>query len=176
MKAILLVTLTFLFITCKAQPMPDQTIHQSFDFELEEYLGTWYEIARYDHPFERGLQGVTATYSIRKDGKIKVLNQGYKGGLNGKHKSAEGKAKLASDETPRNLKVSFFLFFYGDYNILELDEDYQYALIGTGSDDYLWILSRTPQMDKDTYNELIEIAEKRGYDTSKLILVEQAKN
>ncbi len=161
-----------LFSSCKAQEMtqPDQSINSTFKFELEEYLGTWYEIARFDHKFERGLDSVTATYSMRPDGKIKVLNQGYK---NGKLKTAEGKAKYASTETPRRLKVSFFLFFYAPYNILELDENYTYALIGSETDDYLWILSRSPQMKPETYQMLLKKAESRGYNVSKLIKVEQ---
>ncbi|MBN1926455.1 MAG: lipocalin family protein [Prolixibacteraceae bacterium] len=151
---------------------PDQTINSEFAFELEKYLGTWYEIARFDHSFERNLQGVTATYSIRPDGKIKVLNQGYRRGFDGKVSKAVGKAKSAGEDTPRNFKVSFFWFFYGPYNILELDKDYRYALIGSGSDKFLWILSRTPKMDEATYNMLLENAKERGYDVSKLIKVE----
>lgn len=168
---IAMVFLTILF-SCKSDAMaqPDQSIENNFNFELEKYLGTWYEIARFDHKFERGLDSVTATYLIRPDGKIKVLNQGYK---NGQLKTAEGKAKLVSPETPRRLKVAFFLFFYAPYNILELDEDYTYALIGSETDDYLWILSRTPQMDAETYKMLLQKAEERGYDTSKLIEVKQ---
>ncbi|MCF8360992.1 MAG: lipocalin family protein [Prolixibacteraceae bacterium] len=170
---VLAAMLAVLISSCKTQEMtqPDQSIDSTFKFELEEYLGKWYEIARFDHKFERGLERVTATYSTRPDGKIKVLNQGYK---DGKLKKAEGKAKLASPETPRRLKVSFFLFFYAPYNILELDEDYTYALIGSETDDYLWILSRTPQMETEKYQMLLEKAEERGYDTSKLIEVEQA--
>ena len=156
--------------------MPDQTINSTFNFELEKYLGTWYEIARFDHSFEKDLQGVTATYSIRPDGKIKVLNQGYKGSLDGKHKTAIGKAKPAEGGTPRNFKVSFFWIFYAPYNILELDENYQYALIGSNSPKYLWILSRTPQLDDNTLKMIIDKAKMRGYDISKLIMVEQASN
>jgi len=152
---------------------PDQTIQSNFPFELNKYLGTWYEIARFDHSFERGLQGVTATYSLMSDGKIKVLNQGYKNSLDGKFKKAVGKAKLANPETPRNLLVSFFWIFYAPYNILELDPDYRYALIGSKSPDYLWILSRTPQLDEKTYQMLLDKAKDRGYDTSKLIKVLQ---
>ncbi|MDA3879997.1 MAG: lipocalin family protein [Prolixibacteraceae bacterium] len=169
-----LLPVLFILVTlsCKTHEMaqPDQSIDSAFKFELEEYLGAWYEIARFDHKFERGLEQVTATYSMRTDGKIKVLNQGYK---DGKLKKAEGKAKLAAPDTPRRLKVSFFLFFYAPYNILELDEDYTYALIGSETEDYLWILSRTPQMDDETYQMLLENAKKRGYDTSKLIEVKQ---
>lgn len=177
MRWILLLPFVLLVTSCKTEAMtqPDQTINSEFDFELEKYLGTWYEIARFDHSFERGLEGITANYSLRSDGKIRVLNQGYKGSLNGKLKKAEGKAKLTSPETPRNLKVSFFWNFYGSYNILELDANYQYALIGSNSDKYLWILSRTPQLDKAILDQLLEKAKARGYDTSKLIMVQQPK-
>ena len=125
------------------------------NFDLQRYLGQWYEIARFDHRFERGLQGVTAIYSLSNDGKIKVLNQGYKKGLNGKPNTAKGKAKTT--EEPGKLKVAFFLFFYGDYYVLELDDDYQWALIGSSSDNYLWILSRTPQLEESTKNKAGDI-------------------
>lgn len=173
----LIVPFLFIFFNSNAQSVkPDQTIESDFQFELQEYLGTWYEIARFDHPFERNLQGVTATYTIHKNGKIKVINAGYKGGLNGKFKKATGKAKPASPDSPRRLKVSFFWFFYSPYNILELDEDYSYALIGSGSDEYLWILSRTPKMEKATYEMLLQKATERGYDIKNLQLVEQPTN
>jgi lipocalin len=173
MKKILV--LLIIFIACKqpAMTQPDQTIKNEFSFQIEKYLGTWYEIARFDHPFERGLQGVTATYSLKPDGKIKVLNQGYKNSLHGKLSKAVGKAKLTSPETPRNLLVSFFWIFYAPYNILELDPDYRYALIGSSSSNYLWILSRTPQLDEKTYQMIVAKAKARGYDTSKLINVLQ---
>jgi len=140
-------------------------------FDLQRYLGKWYEIARYDHRFERGLEGVTATYSLRDDGKIKVVNAGYKNSLDGKYKEAAGKAKTT--DVPGRLKVSFFWFFYADYIILELDEDYRWALIGSSSDKYLWILSRTPQLDEQTREHILTKARERGYDTSKLIWVQQ---
>jgi apolipoprotein D and lipocalin family protein len=141
------------------------------ELDLQSYLGTWYEIARYDHRFERGLVGVTATYSMRDDGKIKVLNQGYENTLDGKLSVAEGKAKLTDD--PGKLKVSFFWIFYADYFVMELDENYQWALIGSKSDKYIWILSRTPILDDNVKNLILHHATKRGYDTSKLIWVEQ---
>ncbi len=143
------------------------------EFNLDRYLGTWYEIARFPHSFEKGLVGVTATYSMRPDGKIKVLNQGRKESLNGELSSAEGKAKIPDPSEPGHLKVSFFWIFYAEYNILELDKDYQYALIGSSSEKYLWILSRTPKMDENVFRFLVEKAEQRGYDISKLIRVPQ---
>jgi apolipoprotein D and lipocalin family protein len=151
--------------------MIDKTVVK--DFDIERFLDTWYEIARYDHKFERGLVGVTATYSFRDDGKIKVLNSGFKESLNGKRSEAIGKAKIPNPDEPAKLKVSFFWFFYADYFVLELDENYQWAAIGSSSDSYLWILSRTPQMDECLYNELLNTLTNRGYDINKLIKIEQ---
>jgi lipocalin len=156
---------------CQTENKPKMNTETVKELDLNRYLGTWYEIARFDHRFERGLVGATATYSMRDDGKIKVINQGYENTLDGKLSVAEGKAKLTGD--PGKLKVSFFWIFYGDYFILELDNDYQWALIGSSSDKYLWILSRTPQLDDQTKGLILKKAEKRGYDTSKLIWVEQ---
>lgn len=144
--------------------------------DIEKYLGTWYEIARFPHSFEKDLVGVTATYSFRKDGKIKVVNKGYKYTLNGKEKIATGKAKIPNINDPGKLKVSFFWFFYGDYFVMELDKEYQWAVIGSSSDKYLWILSRSPQLDNNTYDSLIKKIRKRGYNLNKLIKVDQFKN
>jgi lipocalin len=172
-KTALIVAFLFLIITggCqtkKSEGMDNSTVKE---LDLQRYLGTWYEIARFDHSFERNLVGVTATYSMRDDGKIRVLNQGYKNTLFGKNSVAEGKAKLTDD--PGKLKVSFFWIFYADYYIMELDENYQWALIGSKSDKYLWILSRTPKLEDNVKNLILHHATKRGYDTSKLIWVEQ---
>lgn len=144
--------------------------------DLEKYLGTWYEIARYDHRFERGLVGVTANYSLREDGKIKVLNSGYKNSLSGEKDTAIGKAKIPNPNNPAHLKVSFFWFFYADYFVMELDENYQWAVIGSSSDKYLWILSRTPQINEDLKKELLDKIKKRGYNVDDLIWVEQFKS
>lgn len=138
------------------------------ELDLNRYLGTWYEIARFPHSFEKGMAGVTANYSLREDGKIRVLNKGYKNGLNGKLSVAEGKAKIPDKSQPGKLKVSFFWIFYGDYNVLELDKDYQYVMIGSSTNKYFWILCRTPQMDEASYNMLLEKARKRGYNLGKL--------
>lgn len=149
--------------------MIDKTVIKTLD--IERYLGKWYEIARFDHRFERDLVGVSATYSMRNDGKIKVLNAGYKGNLDGPRSEAIGKAKIPNVDVPSKLKVSFFWFFYGDYYVLDLDKDYQWALIGSSSDNYLWILSRDANMDNDLYQELLIKLSLRGYDTSQLIKV-----
>ncbi|BAX81445.1 lipocalin [Labilibaculum antarcticum] len=161
------------FMSCNTQKsMIDKTVVEQLD--IQRYLGIWYEIARYDHRFERGLVGVTADYSTRDDGKIKVVNSGYENSFEGKFSQAVGKAKIPQPEkAPAKLKVSFFLFFYGDYFVMELDKDYQWAVIGSSSDKYLWILSRTPKMENELYTDLLTRLKKRGYDVSSLIKVEQ---
>ena len=171
-KNIILILTTLLIInSCKGQnSMIDKTVVKELD--IDKYLGTWYEIARYDHSFERGLNGVTATYSYRNDGKIKVENAGYKGALGGEKSVAIGKAKIPNPQVPSKLKVSFFWFFYGDYYVLELNKDYQWAVIGSSSDKYLWILSRAPQMDNLQYQQILKGLTQRGYDVNKLIKVQ----
>ena len=139
--------------------------------DISQFMGKWYEIARYNHFFEKGMTHVTADYSLMENGKIRVVNKGIK---NGEVKEITGKAKqLNPQKFPGRLKVSFFLWFYSDYYILEIDKDYQYTLVGSSSDDYLWILSRTPKLSKDILDKCLENLKKRGYDLTKLIFVEQ---
>ncbi|MDE7135270.1 MAG: lipocalin family protein [Muribaculaceae bacterium] len=149
-----------------SKPTVDNSVVSNFD--LNKYLGSWYEIARFDHSFERGMQQTKASYVLREDGKVDVLNTGMKGG---KQSEAKGVAKLT--DTPALLRVSFWGPFYSDYRVMLLDDDYQYALVGSGSDDYLWILSRTPQISDEIKAQLLTEAQKRGYDTDKLIWVSQ---
>lgn len=145
------------------------------NLDLNHYMGLWYEIARYDNRFERGLVDVTATYTLRPDGTIRVENRGCK--RNSPYdicKTATGHAKMPDPAHPGKLKVSFFLNFYSDYYILELDqEDYNYALVGSSTDKYLWILSRTPQLPEEIKKKLVTAAEHRGYDTNRLHWIDQ---
>lgn len=143
------------------------------EIDLNRYMGRWYEIARFDHFFERGLVGCAAEYSFRDDGLIKVVNTGYKKSFDGKFKESVGKARVKDSGIPGQLEVAFFLNFYGDYYVLELAPDYSYVLVGSSSDDFLWILSRTPKMKKEDLDFLLMRAQQRGYDISKLIMVEQ---
>lgn len=144
------------------------------EFDLSRYLGQWYEIARYNHSFERGMDNTMAEYVLQEDGKVFVLNTGWK---NGQFQVAEGKAKYVDPEgNPGALKVSFFLFFYSEYNVMMVDKDYTMSLVGSKAENYLWILSRTPVPDKALLQIFLDEAERRGYDTSKLIWVDQSRN
>jgi apolipoprotein D and lipocalin family protein len=141
-------------------------------FELPRYLGKWYEIARLDHSFERGLSKISAEYSLRDDGGVRVLNRGFNAEEN-VWDEAEGKAYFVGDTNTGALKVSFFGPFYGGYNIIELDkDDYQYALIAGPNLSYLWILARTPDLDASTVKFLVAKADAFGFATDKLIFVE----
>lgn len=153
--------------SCRSTLTVDNTAVSTVD--LDRYLGKWYEVARFDHRFERDMEQCTATYTMQVDGTIKVMNQGIK---HGKWKTSEGKAKLT--DHPGVLRVSFFGPFYSDYRILMLAPDYSCALIGGSSDDFLWILSRTPQLDETMRNRIILEAQRRGYQTDKLIWVPQS--
>jgi apolipoprotein D and lipocalin family protein len=141
------------------------------NFKLENYLGKWYEIARLDHSFERGLSLVTADYSLRDDGGLKIINRGYSAKEN-KWKEAEGKAYFVRGSDQGYLKASFFGPFYGSYIVFELDhENYQYSLVSGPEKSYFWILARTPHMNENIKNVLIAKAAALGFDTSKLINV-----
>jgi len=142
------------------------------NFEVEKYLGRWYEIARLDHSFERGLHRVTADYSLRTDGGVRVVNRGYSIEKK-KWKEAEGKAYFVKTPEVGFLKVSFFGPFYGSYIVFALDhEDYQYSMICGPDKSYLWILARRPNLDQGVQATLIEKAAALGFETDKLIFVE----
>ena len=136
--------------------------------DLNRYLGEWYEIARFDHSFERGVEQAKANYTQNADGTIKVANSGIK---NGKPKTAIGKGKTT--DTPGLLRVSFFGPFYADYRVMLIDKDYTRALVGSSSADYLWLLSRSPELSETAKSELLYEARRRGYVTDKLIWVKQ---
>jgi len=136
--------------------------------DLQRYLGTWYEIATIPQRFQKGCVGVTAEYSLRKNGDIQVVNTCIKGTLDGEIRTARGKARVVDGTTNAKLKVSFFWPFWGAYWIIGLDPDYEWAIVGHPNRDYLWILNRSPQMDGGLYHELLELIADKGYDLTKI--------
>ena len=148
---------------------PPRGVEPVTGFDLERYLGTWHEIARLDHRFERGLTEVTAEYSRRDDGGVRVINRGYDAAAD-RWKQAEGRAYFRGDEDVGSLKVSFFGPFYGGYHIIALDKaDYQWALVCGQSRRYLWILARQSRLEPEVSGPLIEQAREAGFDVDALI-------
>ena len=151
--------LALLLAGCTGKPdgvMPVQ------NFDLDRYLGTWYEIARLDHSFERGLNNITANYSLREDGGVRVLNRGFSVKKN-EWNEAEGKAYFVDSTDQGFLKVSFFGPFYGSYIVFELESDYQYAFISGPNTSYLWLLSRTPTIDQAVIDQLSKDSIRCGF-------------
>ena len=137
--------------------------------DLSRYAGKWYEIASYPNKFQEGCVGSKATYSLTDNGKIKVINECYDNSFSGKRRSAEGKAWVVDKKTNAKLKVSFFWPFSGDYWIIDLGHNYEYAVIGHPDRKYLWILSRSPDMDEKVYQSIMAKLQEQDYDTEKLI-------
>jgi apolipoprotein D and lipocalin family protein len=137
--------------------------------ELGRYLGTWHEIASFPQRFQRGCTATTATYTLRDDGQIDVLNRCRLGGLGGEAKSARGVARVVDAGRNARLEVSFFRPFWGDYWVIDLGRDYEYAVVGHPSRDYLWVLSRTPAMAEATYAGILARLQAQGYETSRLV-------
>ncbi|AWB68277.1 lipocalin [Saccharobesus litoralis] len=162
-----LLLFTFVLLLCSCTGLPNNVTPIN-NFQLQRYLGTWYEIARLDHSFERGLSQVSASYSMRSDGGVRVLNKGFNS-EDGRWQQAEGKAYFVQDETTGHLKVSFFGPFYASYTIFELDANYQTAFVAGYSKDYLWLLARTPQVDERTKQKFIQNAKDKGFATEQLI-------
>lgn len=142
------------------------------NFDVQTYMGKWYEIARLDHPFERGLSNISATYTLQEDGSVEVINKGWNQEDN-EWSEAVGKAKFAGDNDEGHLKVSFFGPFYSSYIVYFLEPDYSVALVSGYNRDYMWILSRTPTLTDAQLDKYRTIAKKAGFDTSALIYPEQ---
>ena len=170
MKKILLILTCLTISACLGMP---ENIHPVKNFEIEKYLGKWYEIARLDHSFERGLENVTAEYSLRPDRGVDVTNRGFSVTDN-EWNEAEGKAYFVDDSSLGYLKVSFFGPFYGSYVVFELDkENYQYAFVSGPDLSYLWLLARTPELPEEIVDRFIERATSLGFATDELIMVIQ---
>ena len=170
MKKLLLMISALVLTGCLGMPNYVEPVK---DFKLDRYLGKWYEIARLDHSFERGLTQVSAEYSLKPDGGVKVINRGYSAAKQ-EWKEAEGKAYFVNGENEAYLKVSFFGPFYGSYVVFGIDQqNYQYAFISGPDTDYLWLLARTPTVSPEVIKQFVDMASARGFDTDSLIYVEQ---
>ena len=170
MKVTIAIIFSFLFSGCLGMP---RLVRPVTDFDLSRYLGKWYEIARLDNRFEKGLSHVTAEYSLRKDGGLQVINRGYSE-KTGNWKKAEGKAYFVTSGSEGYLKVSFWGPFYGSYVIFELDHDhYQYAFVSGNNLSYLWLLSRTPTVSPEIIEKFKTAANLLGFDTGELVYVNQ---
>ena len=169
----LVIATAMLLSSCAGTP---EGLEPVSGFELDRYLGTWYEVARLDHRFERGLSNVTATYSLRDDGGVQVVNRGFDANA-GQWDEAVGKAYFVGAPDVGHLKVSFFGPFYGGYNVIELDKaGYQYALIAGPDRSLLWIMSRTPRPSPEQLQMLVDKAAELGFATDELIYVEHDAN
>lgn len=141
--------------------------------DVKRYVGTWYEIARYPNSFQKGCVATKATYTLMEDGKIDVLNECFDGSMRGKLRTAQGKAKVVDNQTNAKLKVTFFWPFYGDYWIIDLGANYEYAVIGEPKRKYLWILSRTKTMEPELYKTILKKISEMDYDIAKLMITLQ---
>ena len=169
MKKVLLTLCVLLLSGCLGMP---ELVKPVNNFELNNYLGKWYEIARLDHSFEKGLNRVSAEYSLKSDGDVNVLNRGFSEADN-KWQEAQGKAYFVNGNNEGYLKVSFFGPFYGSYVIFELDhEGYQYAFVSGPNSDYLWLLARTPSVAPEIIQKFISMSKERGFNTNNLIYVQ----
>ncbi|MEL4013150.1 lipocalin family protein [Dryocola clanedunensis] len=165
------ISVALLVVSCSTPtPPPNVTVVNNFD--AKRYLGQWYEIARLDHSFERGLQQVTATYSLMDDGGIRVVNRGFNPDRQ-KWQQSIGKAYFTGSPDRAALKVSFFGPFYGGYNIIALDKDYRHALVCGPNRDYLWILSRTPTISPEVKQQMLDTATRQGFPVEKLLWIQQ---
>jgi apolipoprotein D and lipocalin family protein len=151
---------------------PPPSVKPVVHFDANRYLGKWFEVARLDNSFERGFDHTTAEYALRSDGGIRVVNRGYNSESK-KWKTADGRAYFVKDASVGHLRVSFFRPFYGAYAVFELDSNYQYAFVSGGDLKYLWLLSRTPVIDKTLQDRFIAKASALGFATDKLLWVKQ---
>lgn len=170
-RTVALLASSLLSLSCSVTP--PSGVRPVEDFDVNRYLGTWYEIARLDHRFETGLDHVTAQYSLRDDGGVNVVNKGFSP-LKQRWRQSNGKAYFLDAPQRASLKVSFFGPFYGGYHVIELDPQYGYALVSGPNRDYLWILARGKTLPQATRDHLVDTARRQGFPVERLIWVDQS--
>jgi apolipoprotein D and lipocalin family protein len=170
---LIIISISLVLISCKSANKHLDVVQV---VDIQKYSGKWYEIARLPNKFEKGLECVSANYTLIENGKIEVLNQGYSTHDHSKIETAKGKAYIPDKNEPAKLKVTFFWPFYGDYWIIYLDENYQYALVGDPSRKYLWILARRKTMEEITFQKVLGIARTKGFDVDKMEKIKQDCN
>lgn len=169
MKQFILILLSMAALFSCKSPEELSTVDK---VDIDKYLGTWYEIARLPNSFEKGLKCVTATYSLKDNGRITVFNKGFASESKRLWKSAKGTAWVPDKAYPARLKVTFFWPFTGNYYVLALDEDYQYALVGDPSRKYLWVLARDTSLDESIYSQLMDLAREKGFDVQQVLKID----
>lgn len=167
----LLTAVVLVVVGCRSTP---KGVYPVTGFDLQRYLGTWHEVARFDFTFERNLRNVTAEYSMNEDGSVRVVNRGYNYAKE-RWQESVGRGRFRGETDVGALEVSFFGPFYSGYNIIALDPDYQYALVSGKDLNYLWILSRTPRMPSDVLTEYLILAESLGFDIDNLVWSSQGQ-
>ncbi len=175
-QMITILSLAIVVFSCAGAAKNESPLTVVDTVNLDRYLGKWYEIASNPSWFQKGCTGSTAEYSLLSDGKIQVVNRCYKDSLEGPLKESKGKAEVVDTTTNAKLKVWFFWPFKGDYWIIDLNSDYQWAVVGEPSRKYLWILSRTPTMDEAVYQEILGRLPQKGYDPARLGITAQIGN
>jgi apolipoprotein D and lipocalin family protein len=177
MNKLTLSLLPLLVLTGCGTLMPLEPLNVVEQVDVQRYMGKWYEIARYPNFFQgTDCAGTTAEYTLLEDGRVQVVNRCFEGGLNGPEQTIEGTARVVDTETNAKLKVNFFGPFEGNYWIIDLGEDYQWAVVGDPTRTFLWILSRTPTMDETTYNDILSRLPDKLYDPSRLLPTVQAED
>lgn len=176
MRKVIALAVLALLAGCEKPPVNRQAeapLQAVSSVDLDRYLGRWYEVARFENGFEKDCEGVTADYSMREDGLIRVLNSCREGAADGKLKTAEGKARIADASTNAKLEVSFFGPFWGDYWIIDLEDDYSRSIVSEPEGRYLWVLSRTPIITDDERADVISTLNDLGYNTDALYFTKQ---
>lgn len=175
-KILLFLFLSFFVVSCEQNNKNLKPLEVVNNLDVKRYMGKWYEIASIPMKEQQDCVGTTATYTLKDNGEVKVFNECRQKTLDGKIINIEASAKVEDKNVPAKIKVFFFWIFGGDYWVIDLDKDYNYAVVGNPSRNYAWVLSRTPTMSDKIYNEILEKLKTKDYDISRLKKTLQPSN